>query len=82
VTATALAAAVWVRWRNGDPIADAFRRVAAIAVYPVLAVIGFAVHSRIVVGQWFTASGFFVPENKALGRPFLALAEIGWDRTP
>ncbi len=34
--------------------------------------------SRVVVGEWFTASGFFVLENKALGRPLLALAEIAW----
>lgn len=78
VTAAALAAAVWVRWRNGDAFVDASRRVAAIAVYPAVALVAFAIHSRVVGGQWFTASGFFVPENKALGRPLLALAEIGW----
>jgi hypothetical protein len=32
----------------------------------------------VVVGEWFTASGFFVPENKALGRPIQAAAEIWW----
>jgi len=31
-----------------------------------------------VIGEWFLAGGFFVPENKALGDPMLAAAEIGW----
>jgi hypothetical protein len=78
VTAAALSAAVWVRWRNGDPFIQGLRGVAAIAAYPVLAVCAFAVFSRVVIGQWFTTSGFFVPENKSLGRPFLALSEIAW----
>jgi hypothetical protein len=78
VAASALAAAVWTRWRSGDPLAGAARQVAAIAAWPGAALLAFAIHSRVVVGEWFTASGFFVPENKSLGRPFLALAEIGW----
>jgi hypothetical protein len=73
-----LFAAVFVRWRNGDALFEALRRVAGVAVYPVLAVIAFAIVSRVVVGQWFTASGFFVAENKALDRPGLALTEIVW----
>jgi len=78
VTAAALSAAVWARWRNGAALARAVLGVAAIAIYPALALIVFAVSSRVVGGQWFTVSGFFVPENKALGRPVLALAEIAW----
>jgi len=78
VTAAALSAAVWVRWRKGNEWSDAFRGVARIAVYPAAAAIVFAMFSRVVVGEWFTASGFFVPENKAIGRPLLALAEIAW----
>jgi hypothetical protein len=70
--------ALWVRWRSGDALVDAVRRVGRIALYPGIAVIAFAIHSRIVGGQWLTASGFFVAENKALGRPALALAEILW----
>src|SRR5205085_11095284 len=34
--------------------------------------------SRVVVGAWFVGGDFFVPENKALGDPMLAAAEIGW----
>jgi hypothetical protein len=78
VTAAALPIAAWIRWRNGDSPVEAGRRVGRIAVYPAVAVIAFAVHSRVVGGEWFTASGFFVPENKALDRPATALAEIVW----
>jgi hypothetical protein len=50
---------------------------ASIAFFPALAIAGFTIFSRIVVGQWF-ASDFFVPENTALGHPYEALKQIGW----
>ncbi len=78
VTVSALAAAVWTLWRRGLPFASALRRIGSIAAYPAIAVAGFLVFSRVVVGSWFVASGFFVPENKALGLPVLAAAEIWW----
>jgi hypothetical protein len=78
VTVSALVAAAWARWRRGQPIASAVRDVAAIAAYPAVAVAAFAIFSRVVVGAWFVGSDFFVPENKALGDPMMAAAEIGW----
>jgi hypothetical protein len=78
VTVAALGAAVWTLWRRGTTLPTALRLVRAVAVYPVVAVLGFLVFSRVVVGSWFVASGFFVPENKALGLPMLAAAEIWW----
>jgi hypothetical protein len=78
VVAAALPAAVFVRIRNGDSALTAVRRVATVALYPSAAILAFVVLSRVVVGEWFTASGFFVPENKALGRPLEALLEIIW----
>jgi len=60
VTIAALAAAVWVLWRGGLAVTQAARAVARIAVYPGIAIVGFMIFSRIVVGTWFT-SGFFVP---------------------
>jgi hypothetical protein len=78
LTASALAAAAWVRWRRGQTLRALLRDVGAIAVYPALAVVGFAIFSRVVIGEWFVASGFFVPENKALGDPMLAASEIAW----
>jgi hypothetical protein len=78
VVATALSAALFVRVRNGDTMPEALRGVSTVAIFPVAAILAFVVLSRVVVGEWFTASGFFVPENKALGRPFEALLEIVW----
>jgi hypothetical protein len=78
VTISALVAAAWTLWRRGAPLADAIRGVTNIALFPAAAVAAFAIFSRVVIGEWFLAGGFFVPENKALGDPLLAAAEIGW----
>jgi hypothetical protein len=78
VTVAALALTAWARWREGEPIAAALAGVGRIAVLPMSAVIAFLVFSRIVIGQWFVSSGFFVPENKALGDPWMAAAEVAW----
>jgi hypothetical protein len=78
VTTSALVAAGWARWRRGQPFASTLRDIAAIAVYPAIAIAGFAMFSRVVGGAWFVGSDFFVPENKALGDPMMAAAEIGW----
>src|SRR5204862_4205123 len=63
VTYAALAGAAWMRWRNGQSLRDSLLDVARIAVYPTIAILAFAVFSRVVVGQWFVSSDFFVPEN-------------------
>ena len=78
VTASALMAAAWTRWRRGQPLSSAACDVAAIALYPAIAVAGFTIFSRVVIGEWFVGGGFFVPENKALDSPLVAAAEIGW----
>jgi hypothetical protein len=78
VTVCALGAALWARARAGDRWSTAARRVAAIGAYPLAAVIGFVVFSKIVIDEWFVTSGFFVPDNPSAGRPLLALTEILW----
>jgi hypothetical protein len=78
VMAAALAAAAWTLWHRGDQAWPAVRRVIPIAVYPAVAIVGFCIWSKIVIGQYFVASGFFVPENKALGKPLVAASEIWW----
>jgi hypothetical protein len=77
-TIVALAAAAWTRWRSGGHPAVVVREIATIALFPAVAIAGFAIFSRVVIGEWFLAGGFFVPENKALGDPMMAAAEIGW----
>jgi hypothetical protein len=78
VTVSALAAAAWTRWRRGASLTVVASDVGVIALSPALAIAGFAVFSRVVIGQWFVSSDFFVPENKALGDWWLAAKEIGW----
>jgi len=78
VTAIALAAAAWTRWRTGDSWRAAVHRVLPIARYPVAAVLAFVVFSRVVIGEWLVPSGFFVPENPALGNPWIATSQVVW----
>jgi hypothetical protein len=78
ITCAALAAATWTLWRRGVAPVDAIRRTARVAAYPAVAIVAFAIFSRVVVGQWLVTGGFFVPENKSLGLPWLAMKEVGW----
>jgi hypothetical protein len=78
VMAVALAGAAWARWRRGEAIDIVARKVGRVALYPAVALVAFAIFSRIVGGHWFVGGDFFVPENKALGDPWLAAKEIAW----
>ncbi len=78
VTAAAIAAVPLVRWRQGRSFLDGCREAASVALFPAIAIIGFSIFSRVVVGQWFVSGDFFVPENKALDDAAMALKEIGW----
>ena len=78
VTVSAFALAVVALRRASVPWREAARSVGSLAVLPATAVAGFVVLSRVVVGEWFVAGGFFVPENAALGHPVEALAQVGW----
>ena len=78
VTISALIAAAWTRWRRGEPADAVLRAVGRVALYPAVAVVGFSIFSRVVVGAWFVGDDFFVAENKALGDPLMAAKEIGW----
>ncbi len=76
VTVTALAGAVWMRRRAGQTFDGAVREIAPVAVYPAAAIVAFLIFSRVVVGQWLVAGGFFVPENLALGDPGAAASQV------
>jgi hypothetical protein len=78
VTAMALALSTLALWRQGEPPLSAVTRVSAIACYPFAAIVGFICFSRVVVGEWFVSSGFFVPDNPAIGHPLTAFSEIVW----
>lgn len=67
VSGAAVTAAVWARWRGGRSLRDAVLEVAPLALYPVGTALAFAIFSRVVVGQWFVSSGFFVPDPTHAG---------------
>jgi hypothetical protein len=61
---------------RSTPVAVALGRVVRLALYPAAAVAIFLANSRITVGAWFVASGFFVPENPALNDPVRAGLQV------
>ncbi len=78
ITAAALGAAGLALATSGQPIGRAVRRVAALAAWPIAAVLAFLVLSRATVGAWFVTGGFFVADNPDYHRPFKAAASVWW----
>lgn len=78
VTAAALGFAAVAFLRRGTSVRDTVRQVGALAIYPVLTVLGFLVQSRLTIGEWFVTGGFFVADNPDLGRPLKALGSVWW----
>jgi hypothetical protein len=78
IVTAAIGLAVVVLLRRGFAIAPALRAVRGLALWPTWAIAAYLVNSKVTVGSWFVSSGFFVPENPALGRPWLAWTQI-WD---
>lgn len=76
VTAAALAIAVWMRQASGRSPAETVRGVTRIAIYPAVAIAGFMAFSKVVVGQWFVSTGFFIPDNPARGRPLAVVSSV------
>ncbi len=78
VTAAALAVAGLALLRRGVAFGAALRKVAGLAVYPLLALALFLVQSRLTVGHWFVTDGFYVVDNPDMGRPFKTIGSIWW----
>jgi hypothetical protein len=78
IVAALVALSFVVLARNGLRAGDALRRVRGLALWPMWALVGFLINSRITVGSWFVSSGFFVPDNPARGHLWLAWTEV-WD---
>lgn len=76
IIASAIALAFAVLLRRGWRVSDALRAVRGLALWPLWAIAAFLVNSKVTVGAWFVSSGFFVAENPALGRPWLAWTQV------
>lgn len=78
VVAATLALAFVVLVRGGLRPGDAYRRVRGLALWPMWAVLGFLINSKITVGSWFVSTGFFNPDNPARGHLWAAWMQV-WD---
>jgi hypothetical protein len=76
IIASAIVLSFAILTRRGWRTIDAFRAVRGLALWPLWAIAAFLVNSKVTVGAWFVSSGFFVAENPALGRPWLAWTEV------
>jgi hypothetical protein len=78
VTAGAVTAVVMVRVRQGRGFRVALRDAARAAVWPMIAVLWFFVHSKVTVGAWFVTGGFFVPDPQYRHQPIAVIRGIWW----
>jgi hypothetical protein len=76
VTAAVLSLAGMALWRRGQPLLQAFKSTAQLAIYPVLAIVCFFFHSWFTTGAWFVTGGFFVPDNIAHQHPHTAILAV------
>jgi hypothetical protein len=74
----AIALAFVALLRRGWTIGSALRAVRGLALWPLWAIAAFLVNSKVSVGAWVISSGFFVPENPALGHPWMAWMQV-WE---
>jgi len=78
VTAALLAISLLARLGRGEAWRSAAMQTVRLAAYPATAVAAFLLLSRATVGTWFVKGGFFVPENPAMHKPWLAVVSVWW----
>jgi hypothetical protein len=78
IVASAIVLSGLVLLRRGWSVPAAARAIRGLALWPLWAIAAFLVNSKVTVGAWFVSSGFFVPDNPALGHPWLAWTQV-WD---
>ncbi|HTM26162.1 MAG TPA: hypothetical protein VL225_13275 [Vicinamibacterales bacterium] len=76
IVAAAIVLAFVALRRHGWSMPAASRAVRGLALWPTWAIAAFLVNSKVTVGAWFVSSGFFIPDNPALGRPWLAWTQV------
>ena len=76
IVGAAIVLAFVVLRRRGCSTPAAARAVRGLALWPMWAIAAFLVNSKVTVGAWFVSSGFFIPDNPALGRPWLAWTQV------
>jgi hypothetical protein len=78
VVAAAVAVTLFAFWRRGFRGRSLLRPVIAVAKWPAAAVVIFLINSRITVGAWFVADGFYVPDPTYKGQLWRTVVSIWW----
>jgi len=78
VTACLIGLSLLARLGRREPWRAALLDTLRLAAWPAGAVGAFLLLSRATVGAWFVQSGFFVPENTAMHRPWAAAVSVWW----
>lgn len=77
IVAVLILLACGVLLRRGASAAATLRAGARLSMWPLIAVVLFALNSKWLTGAWLITGGFFVPENTdALGRPLEAWRQL------
>ncbi len=76
VTAATLGLSAWAWWRRGVPLRALAPVYARLCLYPIGAVAGFMLFSRITVGEWFVTGGFFAADPALQGHPLAVLQQM------
>lgn len=79
VVASAIGLATWAKRRRDPSAAGRGWKPAAVdagrlALYPLGALLCFLLLSRITIGRWLVAGGFYVPDAELQGKPLAAVA--------
>jgi hypothetical protein len=76
IVGAAIVAAAYAKWRNGLPGAAVLHETARLTAYPVATVIFFMGMTFAMMGEWFITGGFYVPDAKLQGQPYVVWQEI------
>ncbi len=78
ITAAAIACAFLLTLRADGDLRAATATAARVAVFPVLGILWFFVHSKATVGAWFVTDGFYVADPMYKSRPIDSLGAVWW----
>jgi hypothetical protein len=78
ITAAAIACAFLLTLRADGNLRAATATAARVAVFPVVGILWFFVHSKATVGAWFVTDGFYVADPMYKSRPIDSLGAVWW----
>jgi len=78
ITAAAIACAFLLALRTDGNLRTAAVTAARVAVFPVVGILWFFVHSKATVGAWFVTDGFYVADPMYKSRLIDSLGAVWW----